>query len=172
MAAAARWRSPASRILPPPSPIAPARLRAALAEFAAAELLDDAASRALWRAVRDARPLPAAPEDALWRVSVRPSRGPAVLEQAARAGAAGFLDWGGGLVWLAGPATEAAHAAVAGRGARPAGPGCCCARPAALRATLDVVPPEPPPLAAITRRVKAAFDPKGILNPGRVRAGL
>jgi glycolate oxidase FAD binding subunit len=41
-----------------------------------------------------------------------------------------------------------------------------------LRAAVDVVPPEPPPLAAITRRVKAAFDPHGILNPGRLYAGL
>jgi glycolate oxidase FAD binding subunit len=36
---------------------------------------------------------------------------------------------------------------------------------------VDVIPPEPPALAAIARRVKAAFDPKGILNPGRMRAG-
>jgi glycolate oxidase FAD binding subunit len=148
------------------------RLRETLASFAAAELLDDAASRALWRAVRDARPLPAAPDDALWRVSVRPSRGPAVLEQAARAGASGFLDWGGGLVWLAGPATGAAHAAICTAARAAGGTWMLVRAPAALRATLDVVPPEPPPLAAITRRVKAAFDPKGILNPGRIRAGL
>ena len=34
-----------------------------------------------------------------------------------------------------------------------------------------VIPPEAEPLAAIGRRVKAAFDPRGILNPGRMRAG-
>jgi glycolate oxidase FAD binding subunit len=34
-----------------------------------------------------------------------------------------------------------------------------------------VVPPEPAPLAAIAARVKAAFDPRGILNPGRFGAG-
>jgi len=33
-----------------------------------------------------------------------------------------------------------------------------------------VIPPEPRPLAAIARRVKAAFDPYRILNPGRLRA--
>ncbi len=44
--------------------------------------------------------------------------------------------------------------------------------PEALRAGLDVMPPEPPALAAIARRVKASFDPDGILNPGRMVAGL
>ena len=37
---------------------------------------------------------------------------------------------------------------------------------------VDVVPPEAEPLARITRRVKATFDPRGILNPGRLYAGL
>ena len=44
--------------------------------------------------------------------------------------------------------------------------------PEGLRATVDVIPPEVPALARITRGVKAAFDPKGILNPGRLYAGL
>jgi glycolate oxidase FAD binding subunit len=34
------------------------------------------------------------------------------------------------------------------------------------------VPDEAAPLARITRRVKAAMDPAGILNPGRLYAGL
>ncbi len=50
----------------------------------------------------------AEPGDAVWRVSVRPSAGPGVL---AATGLRGFLDWGGGLVWLAGPPD--AHDAVA-----------------------------------------------------------
>jgi glycolate oxidase FAD binding subunit len=49
-------------------------------------LLADADSRAVWRAVRDAVPLPAAPDDAVWRVSVRPSAGPGVLAALAPAG--------------------------------------------------------------------------------------
>jgi glycolate dehydrogenase FAD-binding subunit len=35
-----------------------------------------------------------------------------------------------------------------------------------------VVPDEAVPLARITRQVKAAMDPAGILNPGRIYAGL
>jgi glycolate oxidase FAD binding subunit len=41
-----------------------------------------------------------------------------------------------------------------------------------LRAAVEVIPPEPEPLARITRRVKAALDPQSILNPGRMYAGL
>jgi glycolate oxidase FAD binding subunit len=44
--------------------------------------------------------------------------------------------------------------------------------PEPLRAAVAVVPPEPEPLARITRRVKAAMDPHGVLNPGRLYAGL
>ena len=43
--------------------------------------------------------------------------------------------------------------------------------PETLRAAVAVIPPEPAPLARIGRNVKAAFDPKGILNPGRMVAG-
>jgi glycolate oxidase FAD binding subunit len=33
-------------------------------------------------------------------------------------------------------------------------------------------PPEPPARAALTRAVKAAFDPLGLFNPGRMYAGV
>jgi glycolate oxidase FAD binding subunit len=41
-----------------------------------------------------------------------------------------------------------------------------------LRAAVAVLPDEPAALAAIGARVKAALDPAGVLNPGRMRAGL
>ncbi len=148
------------------------RLRTDLAGFGAGEILDDGASRAVWRAVRDARPLAAGPKDAIWRVSVRPSAGPDVVRAVAALGGRCFLDWGGGLAWIAAPATEAAHDAITAAARAAGGVWTLLRAPDALRAGLDVIPPEPPALAAITRRVKAAFDPKGILNPGRMYAGL
>jgi glycolate oxidase FAD binding subunit len=35
-----------------------------------------------------------------------------------------------------------------------------------------VFEPQPAPLAALARRVKAAFDPRRILNPGRMATDL
>ena len=147
------------------------RLRTDLADFGAAEILDDAASRPLWRAVRDAVPLPATAADAVWRVSVRPSAGAAVLDALTAAGLRGFLDWGGGLVWLAGPASTATHDSVAAAATAAHGTWTLFRSPEPLAAAVAVIPPEPGALAAITRQVKAAFDPRGILNPGRLYAG-
>ncbi len=149
------------------------RLRADLARFGVAEILDDGATRAVWNAVRDAMPLEAAPQDAIWRISVRPSAGPRVVQALKRAfGARWFMDWGGGLVWIAGPATEQTHAQVCRAAQNEGGTYTLFRGPEPLRAAMDVVPPESAPLARISQRVKAAFDPKGILNPGRMRAGL
>ena len=138
-----------------------------------AELLDDATSRSVWRAVRDLTPLPATEADAIWRVSVRPSAGPVVLRALSNAfGARGFLDWGGGLVWIAGPATTAAHAAVETAAIAAGGTWMMIRAAESLRTAVDVIPPEAAPLARITRRVKASLDPQFILNPGRMYAGL
>jgi glycolate oxidase FAD binding subunit len=147
-------------------------LAALLVAHGRAERLDTAASLPLWRAVRDAAPLAPAGGEGVWRLSVRPSAGPRALAALAGAGLRGFLDWGGGLVWAAGPGTESAQRAVMAAAAAAGGVFWTVAAPAPLRAAMPVVPEEVPALAALSRRVKAAFDPKGILGPGRVFAGL
>ncbi|MDN3568274.1 FAD-binding protein [Paeniroseomonas aquatica] len=144
------------------------RLRDALAGMGEVSVIEDAESRALWRRVRDAEPLEAAPEEAIWRVSVQPTAGPGVV--AALGFGKSLLDWGGGLVWLAGPATAETHAAVMAAAAAAGGSFTLFRGPEALRAAVAVLPEEPAALAAIGRRVKAVMDPRGVLNPGRMRA--
>jgi glycolate oxidase FAD binding subunit len=139
---------------------------------AGAITLDTGLSRAVWKDVRDALPLAARADDAVWRVSVRPSTGPSVLDALQARGVAGFLDWGGGLVWLAGPADTATHAAVEAAAQAAGGTWTLLRAPETLRGAVRVVPDEAAPLARITREVKAAMDPAGILNPGRLYAGL
>ena len=148
------------------------KLREELAAWGRGEVLDDEASRAAWRAVRDAVPLRAEPEEAVWRLSVRPSAGPGTVAALEAAGLRAYLDWGGGLVWAAGPAGGAAHEAVSAAARAAEGVWMVMRAPEPLRAAVHVVPPEPEALARITRRVKAAMDPKGILNPGRLYAGV
>lgn len=138
------------------------------AQFPGAEILGTEASRLLWREVRDGAMLPAG--EALWRVSVPPSAGPGVLDAMAAFGVSGFLDWGGGLVWLSGPPGSATHEAVCAAARAGGGVWWLMRAPAPLRAAVDVVPPEPPALAALSRRLKDSFDPRGIFNPQILRA--
>ncbi|WP_137390100.1 glycolate oxidase subunit GlcE [Rhodoligotrophos defluvii] len=128
---------------------------------------DDSAD--LWREIRDCSLLAGAPERAVWRISVAPSNGPAVLARLRQsAGARGFYDWGGGLIWCDVPAApdaqaRAVRAAVAGKGHA-----TLIRAPREIRAALDVFDPLSPGVAALTARIKASFDPYGILNPGRM----
>jgi glycolate oxidase FAD binding subunit len=131
-----------------------------------------ARSEAAWAAIRDALVLQAGVEDGIWRASVRPSRGAGVLASVQAAGGDAYLDWGGGLVMIRGPATNLMHGAVMSAVRDAGGVWTLLRAPAPLRAQVPVVPPEPPALAGLTRRVKAAMDPGGILNPGRIFAGI
>jgi glycolate oxidase FAD binding subunit len=143
-------------------------------QFALADAvtLDTELSRAVWKDVRDARPLAARADDAVWRISVRPSAGPGVLQALRAHDMRSFLDWGGGLVWLAGPADTATHTAVETAARTAGGTWTLLRAPDTLRGAVRVVPDEAAALARITRGVKAAMDPAGILNPGRLYAGL
>ena len=141
--------------------------------FGAVEILDEKTSRALWQDVRTVKPFAvSARERPLWRISVAPTRGheiAAVITPAAQM----FYDWAGGLVWVAMPlADQPDAAAVRGAVAQIGGYATLIRAPAAVRAALDVFQPMPRGLAALEKRVKESFDPKGVLNPGRMWAGV
>ena len=139
--------------------------------------LDEAASRAFWRGIRDVAPFAAAGssgERPVWRISVAPSRGAAIGRLLAeRAQAEIFYDWAGGLVWAATrPLDDAGASLVRPAVAAAGGHATLIRAPAAVRAAVDVFEPEAAALAALTRRVRESFDPRGVLNAGRMWAGL
>jgi len=122
--------------------------------------VDGTASRALWAEVGGAAAL--APWPVVWKISVPPTDAPRVLE--ALAPQRYLLDWGGGLIWAAFAAADASRV----RGALREGHATLFKAPRAARTSQPVFQPQPPALAAATRRVKHAFDPDGRLNPARL----
>jgi glycolate oxidase FAD binding subunit len=148
-----------------------------LAPFGTLGALDETPSRALWRAIRDVMPFaaagPAGSRD-LWRISTAPSQGSEVGRSlAAQADAELLYDWAGGLIWAALPASNDAQAPLVRRAVAAAGGHATLIRaPLSVRAAVDVFTPEPPPLAALTARVRQSFDPRGVLNAGRMWAGI
>jgi len=146
---------------------------AAAAKRLGGEALDDAA--AYWMSVRDQTHAFFAPfrvqsagestaerMPALWRLSVR-----ATAPHVAFGGPT-MIEWGGALRWLAsvddGDAQQARGWAAAHGG-----------HATLFRAddkSAGVFHPLPPPLLALHQRLKAALDPAGIFNPGRMYAEL
>jgi glycolate oxidase FAD binding subunit len=123
----------------------------------------------LWREIRDVRLLPQ-DTPSLWRVSVPPGSGAGALEALEPLLSFGWLaDWAGGLLWLAaGEAEDGGAAAIREAIAASGGHATLIRGPEALRARIEVFQPQPPALARLSARVKDSFDPKRILNPGRM----
>ncbi len=143
-----------------------------LKDHADVTTIDAEASANLWRAVRDVTFFPHDPGRIVWRLSVPPMNGANVLATlTAVNGARAFMDWAGGLIWADMPVSDHGSAqlvrgAIAGCG----GHATLVRAPHTLRAAIPVFEPQPQALAALSARLKDSFDPKGVLNPGRMYA--
>jgi glycolate oxidase FAD binding subunit len=146
------------------------KLRGLLGSFGAQRVMEDAESRAFWRDVREVEPLQAMPDEAIWRVSVRPSAGPQIASAASAIGGRVMLDWGGGLVWIAASPSSANHMLISEAARTQGGAAMLFRAPESLRLAVPVLPEEAAPLAKIGARVKEALDPGGLFNPGHMRA--
>lgn len=107
-------------------------------------------------------------QDQIWRLSVAPTSCWQVLSSLINLKVSNWvIDQAGGQLWVACPAqldgTElretlkpfGGHATLWRAGQND-------------QSSTGVFQPQPAPLAALTQRVKASFDPAGILNPGRM----
>ncbi len=153
-----------------------ARTEAARAAFghAVVEELHGHNSGVLWNEIGFAALLTEPAECPVWRLTIPPSAAADVLVALESRGWAAYLDWAGGLAWAAVEAglADAGTGVVRALAQRSGGMAHLVRAPAELRGAVDVFEPLPEPLAALTRRVKEAFDPKGILEPGRMFAGV
>ena len=111
-----------------------------------------------WNSVRE-QTHPAFAEKLLWRLAL-PSTTPAPGLDSLRA-----IEWGGALRWYAGD-LEAARGAAA----RAGGHAVLYRGPESLRCREGAFAALSPALLALHRRLKKSFDPRGILNPGRLYA--
>lgn len=131
--------------------------------------LEEDRSRTLWREVRDCMPFADGSHRPVWRVSMAPGEAHRmVMALRMEAAADAFYDWQGGLVWLR--LEGDSDASAVRRLVKQFGGGHATLVRAGLaeRAAVPVFQPQPPALAALSARLKEQFDPKGILNPGRM----
>jgi glycolate oxidase FAD binding subunit len=147
-----------------------------LAPFGAVEILEDAASVAVWRSVRDAQPFAASGSlgaCTVWRIVCPPAAGGALGQALARdTGGDVIYDWGGGLIWAALPAKSDAQASLVRQRVNAVGGHATLIRASEqVRRNVDVFHPQQAGLAALGERVRQSFDPKNILNRGRLMRG-
>lgn len=137
------------------------------------DILEGRGAEALWQSVRDATIFNDS-DRAVWRVSTAPTRGPDFAAFIARSlDTQCFYDWGGGLIWVATPADRDAGAAIMREATREFGGHATLVRaPAEIRSSIDVFEPQTDAIMTLTKGIKASFDPAGVLNPGRMYAGV
>lgn len=109
-----------------------------------------------WRAVREQTHPFFSGAQALWRLALPSTAGPLALPGRT------LIEWGGGLRWL----KSDADPATVRDAARLAQGHATLFR--ATEKTAGAFAPLEPALMRIHRELKAAFDPAGILNPGRM----
>lgn len=133
------------------------RLALTVKGYGRIDTLDGEHSREFWGQVREVEAFAGDPRP-LWRLSLPPAvgwRGPHGLPGDA------LYDWAGGLAWLLTDEPAAKVRAVS----RSLGGHALCLRGAPAFGPRDGA------LGALHDRVKAAFDPLGVLNPGRLEGG-
>ncbi len=115
----------------------------------------------------------------LWRISAPPSLAASVTARLSveLEDMIYFMDWGGGLIWLSHSAQDQESFVNKANYIR----NICVENGAEAvliradeqaREQVSFFPPLAPPLAALTARIKQAFDPQAILNPGRLYFGI
>ena len=150
------------------------RLRRELAPFGDTYELDPQRSKDFWADVRALSFLSSDFERPLWRITTAPSKAALIV----RALSAFFevnaaYEWSGGLLWLELPSSSDASVTEVRRVLAEFDADSMLMRaPRAVRAAVEVFHPLPFTKMKLVQALKNAFDPAGVLNPGRMYAGV
>lgn len=146
-------------------------LQEALQHFGELQVMGDEDSQALWGELRQLSVLQGS-QKPLWRISTMPRFGADVVAGIRRyMPVEAIYDWSGGLVWLEVPESADAGATDIRRVLASLGGHATVIRaPEDVRAGIEVFHPVSPEVERLSRALKAAFDPAGILNPHRMYA--
>ena len=138
--------------------------------FGVVDVLDQERSDIFWGDMRQLKLLQSS-DAPFWRITTSPSKSFEIVSaiKAQHPESLAIYDWSGGLIWLLTPFTADAgasevHRAVINRG----GNATLIRGELALRASADVFQPVDASIATMNMKIKAAFDPNGILSPGRM----
>jgi glycolate oxidase FAD binding subunit len=132
------------------------------------EILDEQSSRSQWHFVRELNLLNKTREAVVWKISTAPDEAPVLLQQLQNVAEFSYImDWAGGLMWIG---TQ--DVSINLRDHMTSGHAMLFKAPDEMKQRIPVFHPQPPALAALTRRVKDAFDPERKLNPGRMYKDL
>lgn len=150
-----------------------ASLSTLLQSYGTAEIVEDSQSSALWADIRDVVPFAASGPRAMWpvwRIVCPPASGGKLGQEIAKRSQGEVVyDWGGGLIWAALPPSADAQAAQLRKLVDAAGGHATLIRASEdVRRAIDVFHPQAPGVAALGDRVRKSFDPKSILNRGRM----
>jgi glycolate oxidase FAD binding subunit len=144
------------------------RLASHLKIFGAADYLNEKESLLQWKAIRDVHLLSNDDARFVWRLSVTPSKGAETIARISKQiDVQYFYDWAGGLIWLGVPRSNQAYAYII-RQSVEGGHATLIRAEEEVRERIEVFQPQTPALSALTRRVKASFDPAGVFNRGRM----
>jgi glycolate oxidase FAD binding subunit len=136
--------------------------------FGSCDVLAEKPSAKQWQQIRDVHPLCDGENRVVWKLSVTPSEGAAVISKlSSQLDVRYYFDWAGGLIWLSVPETSDASASII-RASFEQGHATLIRASAEVRSHVEVFQTQPPALAALTARVKQTFDPQAVLNPGRM----
>lgn len=144
------------------------KLASHLKIFGASDYLSDKESSSEWKAIRDVERLSADDTRFVWKLSVTPSKAAETVARISKQlDVQYFYDWAGGLVWLGVPRSNQAYAYII-RNCVEDGHATLFRAEEDVRERIEVFEPQLPALSALTKRVKASFDPHGVFNHGRM----